>query len=128
MHILGAVSAGLPPIIVRAATGVHVPAGTGTQGIGVSTPSAAAVADATDGLAKELHIPNGGMLAPGTTSAIVAAGLPSIITRLVGITFNVDGAIPKVHASIAVAVTFGVPMFLLSSVRHVRAVASAAIP
>jgi hypothetical protein len=125
MHMLGAVSAGLPPMIVRGATGVHVPTGTGTHGIGVSTPSAAAVADATDGFANELHMPNGGMLAPGTTSAIVAAGLPSMITRLVGITFNVDGAMPKLHASIAVAVTFGVPMSLLSSRAQV---ASAAFP
>jgi hypothetical protein len=115
MHLLGAVSAGLPPIIVRVATGIHEPVGTGTHGIGVSTPRAAAVADATDGLANELHIPNGGMLAPGTTSVTVAAGLPSINTPVVGITFNVDGAKPKLHANIAVAVTFGVPIFLLSS-------------
>jgi hypothetical protein len=31
----------------------------GIHGIGVNTPKAAAVADATTGLAKELHVPNG---------------------------------------------------------------------
>jgi len=99
---------------VRVATGIQEPVGVGTQGIGVSTPRAAAVADATDGLASELHIPNGGMFVIGTTSEIVAAGLPSIITRLVGITFRVDGAMPKLHVNIAVPVTFGVPIVVLS--------------
>jgi hypothetical protein len=124
-QVLGEVSTGRPPISVRVATGIHGPVGFGTQGIGVSTPSAAAVADATVGLASEVHMANGGMLASGTMSAIVAAGLPSITTRLVGMTFNVDGAMPKLHIIIAVAVTLGVPMFLLSLTRshgHVSAV------
>ncbi|EDX82857.1 hypothetical protein S7335_35 [Synechococcus sp. PCC 7335] len=38
---------------------------TGMHGIGVSTPSAAAVAVATVGLANELHTPKGGILAMG---------------------------------------------------------------
>ena len=117
LHVLGAVSAGRPPIKVRVATGTHGPMGVGTQGIGVSTPRAAAVADATDGFAKELHIPKGGMFVIGTTSVIVAAGLPSIITRVVGITFSVDGAMPKLQVNIAVAVTLGVPILLLSGQR-----------
>jgi hypothetical protein len=116
-QVLGEVSTGRPPISVRVATGIHEPVGFGTHGMGVSTPSAAAVADATVGLASELHIANGGMFASGTMSEIVAAGLPSMITRLVGMTFNVDGAIPKLQVSMAVAVTFGVPIFLLSSSR-----------
>ncbi len=37
----------------------------GTQGIGVSTPEAAAVADAVAGKAAELQTPNGGMFAMG---------------------------------------------------------------
>jgi len=120
MHVLGAVSAGRPPIMVRVATGIHEPAGFGTQGIGVRTPRAAAVADATVGLANEVHIPKGGMFMIGTASAIVAAGFPSIITRLVGITFSVEGATPKLHVNIAVAVTFGVPIVFLSGQRVSR--------
>jgi hypothetical protein len=38
---------------------------TGTQGIGVKTPSAAAVAAATVGFASDWHIPKGGMFAIG---------------------------------------------------------------
>jgi hypothetical protein len=38
---------------------------TGTQGIGVSTPKAAAVALATVGFAREVHIPKGGIFAMG---------------------------------------------------------------
>lgn len=40
-------SAGMPPIITVGEPGFHGPAGTGMQGIGVSTPRAAAVAAAT---------------------------------------------------------------------------------
>jgi hypothetical protein len=107
LHIDGDVSAGMLPMSVFAAPGFHGPAGTGTHGIGVSTPSAAAVAAATVGLAKLVHMPNGGMFIIGTMSLIVAAGLPSMSTRLVGKTFSVDGATPKVHVNMAVAVTFG---------------------
>src|SRR5262245_63116500 len=97
MHVLPDVTAGWPPISVRVATGIHGPAGFGTHGIGVSTPRAAAVAEATDGLANEVHIPKGGMLVTGTISMMFAAGLPSIITRLFGSTFNDDGVTPRLH-------------------------------
>jgi len=125
-HVLGDVTAGCPPIRVRVATGVHGPAGFGTHGIGVSTPRAAAVADATDGLANEVHIPKGGMFVTGTMSMMFAAGLPSIITRLFGSTFNADGATPKLHVINAVAVTFGVGILLLPGQRVGRP--SAGIP
>jgi hypothetical protein len=72
----------------------------GTQGIGVKTPSAALVAAATVGFARLVHIPNGGMFT-GVESVIAAAGRPSIITRLLGSTFSVDGAMPKLHSSMA---------------------------
>src|SRR5947208_3034413 len=94
LHIDGDVSAGMFAISVFAAPGFHGPAGTGTQGIGVSTPNAAAVAAATVGFARLVHMPNGGMFIAGTMSLIVAAGLPSMITRLVGSTFRADGATP----------------------------------
>ncbi len=98
------VSAGRLPTIVFAAPGFHGVV-TGTQGIGVSTPSAAVVAAATVGFDGLMHIPNGGMLVMGAKSMIDAAGLPSTITRADGITLSTEGAAPKLHMSWAVAVT-----------------------
>jgi hypothetical protein len=66
----------------------------GTQGIGVSTPSAAAVAEATVGFASDVHIPKGGMFTMGALSMIVAAGaVVSVFTFDVTIRF--EGATPK---------------------------------
>lgn len=73
----------------------------GTQGIGVSTPSAAAVAAATVGLDGELHIPNGMMFTSGMWSMMLAAGGPSHSTLFFGSTTNVDGATPKVQVIMA---------------------------
>src|SRR3954471_15013892 len=81
-------SAGLPPIVVWGAVGIQVPAIAGTHGIGVSTPKAAALAAATVGFAILEHIPNGGMLTIGAMSAIAAAGLPSMVTLLIGRMFS----------------------------------------
>jgi hypothetical protein len=75
---------------------------TGTQGIGVNTPPAAAVAVITVGFAGDLHIPKGGILAIGAKSIIVAAGFPSIMVGVpLGITIRELGVIPKEHFSIA---------------------------
>jgi hypothetical protein len=88
-------TAGVPPIKVVAVGGCQGPAGTGTQGIGVKTPNAAAVAATTVGLERLVHIPNGGMFSSGTISSIVAAGFPSISTRLKGKTLSGAGEMPK---------------------------------
>jgi hypothetical protein len=69
----------------------------GTQGIGVRTPIAADVADATVGLAKDEHIPNDGILTKGLLSIMVAMGLFANITRLSGKTTNLAGDKPHVH-------------------------------
>ena len=108
------VSPGFPPINVVIAPPTHGVV-TGMHGMGVSTPSAAAVAAATCGLARLVHMPNGGMFMIGIASVIAAAGLPSISTRAIGRTFSVAGAMPKLHCSIAVAVAAGLPMVVLSS-------------
>ena len=91
---------------------------TGTHGVGVSTPLAAAVADAVVGLAKDEHTPNGGMLVIGAKSMILAAGFFSAVT--VGTkTSKVDGAAPKVQDMVAVAVTncamIQLPLYLSST-------------
>src|SRR5262249_45762590 len=57
--------AGMLPMRTVGAPMIHGPVVTGTHGIGVRTPSAAAVALATVGFASELHMPNGGTLTIG---------------------------------------------------------------
>lgn len=88
---------GLPGTQGEVVTGVH--------GIGVRTPSAAAVAEATVGLASELHIPNGWMLIPGLKSITVAAGRFEQNAARSGMTVNVEGAAPNVHAKGAELIT-----------------------
>jgi hypothetical protein len=72
----------------------------GRHGIGVNTPIAADVADATVGFAIELHIPKGRIFTIGTLSIILAAGIGHI-TLLLGSTVRQDGAAPKLHWSCA---------------------------
>jgi hypothetical protein len=98
-------SAGMPPIMVVAAPGVHGLVVTGMQGMGVKTPRAAAVADATVGLAIDMHMPNGGMLVMGTKSMMLAAGVVAL-TLFTGNTLRAEGAIPKVHIMTAPEVTW----------------------
>src|SRR5437870_4664119 len=58
MHLEVLFNAGIGPIITVGEPGAQGAGVTGTQGIGVSTPRAAAVAAATIGLASDWHIPN----------------------------------------------------------------------
>jgi hypothetical protein len=81
--------------------GAHGAGVTGMQGIGVSTPSAAAVAAATVGLAGLIHIPNGIMLTIGTLSMMFAAGILLVVTMLTGNTISELGATPKLHINTA---------------------------
>jgi hypothetical protein len=94
----------MPPIMQVADPGVHGAVVTGMQGIGVRTPRAAAVAEATMGLARDMHMPKGGMFTIGAKSMMLAAGVPAIVL-LIGRTERTEGAIPNVHVSIAPAVT-----------------------
>jgi hypothetical protein len=104
MHLEVLLRAGIPPIITVGEPGTHGAVVTGTQGIGVSTPMAAAVADATVGLAIEVHIPNGGMLVIGTKSMMLAAGVVALVL-LAGNTERTEGASPNEHIITAPAVT-----------------------
>ena len=74
---------------------------TGTHGMGVRTPRAADVADATVGLARDVHIPKGMILTMGTLSRMFAAGILLDIVRLAGKTTKVLGANPKLHCRVA---------------------------
>jgi hypothetical protein len=72
---------------------------TGIQGIGVKTPRAAAVADATVGFANEVHITKGIMFNIGTLSMMLAIGM-LVVTIFTGRTVIELGAVPKLHFSI----------------------------
>lgn len=89
-------SAGILPINTVGAPGAHGEAVTGTQGIGVNTPRAAAVAAATVGFANDEQTPNGGIFTIGAKSMMVAAGVP-VKVQLVGNTTSEEGAAPKLH-------------------------------
>ena len=105
MHVHSLDRHGLPPAIVVALDpGIHAVVA-GMQGCGVRTPSAAAVAAATIGLAGFLHIPMVGILAMGAASWIVATGLPSIRNFCWLVTISGPPTSPKGHMSCAVAVT-----------------------
>ena len=77
MHIslLSLVSVGAPNVLTKTLPGDHGAVVLGIQGIGVSTPQAAEVAEATDGLASERHMPKLGILTIGLLSMILAMGL-----------------------------------------------------
>jgi len=102
VHVL--FRAGMLPILQVAAPGVQGEVVTGMQGMGVKTPRAAAVAEATVGLAIDMHIPKGGMFVMGTWSIMFAAGEVAL-TLFTGKTLRAEGAIPKEHISTAPEVT-----------------------
>src|ERR1700722_14365924 len=89
-------SAGMLAMSTVGAPGAQGAAVTGRQGIGVRTPSAAAVAAATIGFAGEEQTPKGGMLTIGLLSSMLAAGVP-VRVLFVGSTTRVEGAAPKLH-------------------------------
>jgi hypothetical protein len=87
----------MPPSITVAAPAAQGDGVTGMQGIGVSTPNAAAVADATSGLAIEAHIPKGMMFTSGSFAEMFASGCSLVLTRVTGSTTRVLGANPNEH-------------------------------
>lgn len=94
-------SAAWIPIVTTETPGVHGPAVIGEQGCGVSTPCAAAVAEATCGLLIDLHMPKGAMFTLGCISATLAAGAPSASTLSSGATDNFEGEPPMEHERVA---------------------------
>jgi hypothetical protein len=100
MHLDELFNAGKVPTITVGDPGTHGAAVTGMQGIGVSTPRAAAVAAATIGLAIDWHIPNGSILSIGLLSMILAKGM-AVVTLFIGSTIKALGATPKLHFRLA---------------------------
>jgi hypothetical protein len=80
--------------------GIHGAVVTGMQGIGVSTPIAAAVAAATVGFEGEVHMAKGMMFMNGLLSMILAIGM-AVLILLIGRTIKEPGANPKLHFNIA---------------------------
>jgi hypothetical protein len=81
--------------------GLHGAVITGMHGIGVRTPIAAAVAEATCGLAIDWNMPKGMIFTIGAKSMMLAMSMLPHLGRSGTITFSVEGAIPKLHWSIA---------------------------
>src|SRR5882724_3461879 len=104
MQVQVLLRAGMPPIMQVAEPGIHGAVVAGMQGMGVNTPSAAAVAEATTGLAMDMHMPKVGMFVIGMWSMMLAAGVVAMVL-LVGSTTRADGATPNEHIIIAPAVT-----------------------
>ncbi len=96
MHLDELFNAGILPISTVGEPGAHGAAVTGMHGIGVNAPSAAAVAEATVGLARDWHMPKGNMLTIGLLSIILAAGI-TLRTPLAGSMTKLLGATPKLH-------------------------------
>jgi len=102
IHLLLLFKAGNAPSNTVGDPGTQGATVTGTQGMGVNTPRAAAVAAITEGLAAEVHIPKGRMFTIGAKSIMLAAnGPPAIVGGPLGITINELGAIPKEHCNVA---------------------------
>lgn len=88
------------PIKAVGDPGTHGAGVTGMHGMGVNTPSAAAVAAATVGFDGDEHMPNGRIFTIGLLSIMFASGTP-VIVRFCGKTIRVLGAKPKLHWSVA---------------------------
>jgi len=99
-HFDDFVITGAPPTMTREDE-IHGAGVTGTQGIGVSTPRAAAVAEATTGFAMERHRPNGTIFTIGLLSMMLPTGGPWPSTRLRGNTFSGAGVNPMLHRNMA---------------------------
>ena len=97
-HLEDFVIIGEPPTRTREVE-IHGAGVTGTHGMGVSTPNAAAVAEATTGFAIDRHRPKGTMLTIGLLSRMLPAGGPCAKTRLMGRTLRGDGVNPMLHLS-----------------------------
>ena len=116
MHMLRhwLVRAGMPSTILSGLPGIHGVVTTGTQGAGVNTPKAAAVAEMTAGLEGDEHMPKEPMQVMGAKSLMFSSGLFDNIVILPGLAINGQGLVPKVHWIIADEVTYFSPIIIAS--------------
>lgn len=94
LHVVSSV--GMNPVVTEVLPVIQGATVMGMQGIGVSTPKAAAVAAATVGLAILIHVPKVGILTSGAKFMMV----PTVSiddTIAVGVTVRGAGAAPKVQ-------------------------------
>ncbi len=103
MHLDELLSAGALRKVTVGDPGAHATV-TGRQGVGVSTPLAADVADAVAGLVNDEHIPNVGILVVGMASLILAAVILLAVTPGI-VTAKTAGAAPNEHCIAAVCAT-----------------------
>lgn len=96
---------GFPAILTVGEPGVQGDCVTGRQGMGVNTPLAAAVAAATWGFDRDVHMLKGMMFTMGICSITVPAGRLLAATRLAARAINCPGAIPKLQLRVAVVQT-----------------------
>ena len=75
------------------------------QGIGVSLPCAAAVAEPVGGKETVRHRPKGRILYMETWSEMFPMGFPVMKTVRSGYTINLELPVPKVHFIVAVETT-----------------------
>src|SRR6266478_6291841 len=80
MHMEELLRAGCLPIKTVGDPGVHGAVVAGMQGMGVNTPRAAAVAEATVGFAMDMHIPKVGMSIANPTVASATAAALGVLT------------------------------------------------
>ena len=104
-HLQLLINAGRCDTLTIGEPGAHGAAITGMHGIGVRTPHAAAVAEATVGFDIDWHMPKGRILLMGAKSMMFAANMFPTRGRVGSKTMRVPGAIPKLHFSIAPIVT-----------------------
>ncbi len=102
LHVDVLFSIGIPPSVTVGEPGTHGATVFGMHGMGVSTPNAAAVAEATTGLLGVMHIPNGMMFTIGLLSMMFAAICLPHCTRFTGSTDSTEGATPNEHINCAV--------------------------
>lgn len=117
MHLQSDARHGLPEISIFGFVGINVPAICGMQGCGVSTPMAAAVADATCGFAIDVHIPKGPRFTIPCESEIVPQGFPPARTLAWLVTLIGAGVVPNEHMHVPVAVTSSLILRLILSVQ-----------
>jgi hypothetical protein len=101
MQVEVLVRAGMPPTVTVGDPGAHGATVFGTHGMGVSTPEAEAVADATVGFKRDEHMPNVGMFTMGAKSLMVAAGMFAHMMPVAGRTVSVPGVVPNGHIRLA---------------------------